>query len=75
MLKPRFKNWYLAESYLLGGGSFVLILAMLIFWFINAHEIISILISIGKLHLSISVLLMVSTFVFEFVYNYKRACK
>lgn len=75
MLKPRFKNWYLAESYLLGGGSFVLMAALLGFWLINAYEIISILIIIGKLHLSISVLLMVSTFIFEQFYKHKRACK
>ena len=75
MLKPRFKNWYLAESYLLGGGSFILMMAMLCFWFIGAYDVIDVLIFIGKLHLSINVLLMVSTFVFEFIYKYKRACK
>lgn len=75
MLKPKFKNWYLAESYLLGGGSFILLIATLFCWLINANEIIEIIINITKCFLPICVTLIVLTFIFEHFYNYIRACK
>lgn len=72
-LKPRWKNWYLAEAYLLGGGSIVLLVGTLMFWYINAIDAVNVFVTLGKIHLSFSSALLVSTTVAEFIY--KRACK
>lgn len=72
-LKPIWKNWYLAEAYLLGGGSIVLLAGILMFWFINAYEAVDIFVTAAKIHLSFSSVLLICTTVAEFIY--KRACK
>lgn len=36
MLKPKWKNWYLAEWYLMANGEVLLLMAAFMAWYINA---------------------------------------